>query len=70
MAAGTDNELAHAVQAAPNGAFGAWAPFGIAATDFVQVVSRSDKRLEVFVRGPDKGLWHTWQTAPNGGWNT
>ncbi|WP_181150204.1 hypothetical protein [Photorhabdus hindustanensis] len=33
-------------------------------------VSRNlDGRLEVFVRGADKALWHIWQTAPNSGWS-
>lgn len=26
-------------------------------------------RLEVFVRGSDKALWHKWQVAPNDGWS-
>ena len=26
-------------------------------------------RLEVFVRGSDKAVWHMWQTAPNNGWS-
>jgi len=26
-------------------------------------------RLEVFVRGSDKALWHKWQGAPNDGWS-
>ncbi|HEU4595812.1 MAG TPA: S8 family serine peptidase, partial [Pyrinomonadaceae bacterium] len=26
-------------------------------------------RLEVFVRGSDRALWHKWQTAPNNGWS-
>ena len=29
-----------------------------------------DGRLEVFVRGTDKALWHIWQTAPNSGWSS
>lgn len=28
-----------------------------------------DGRMEVFVRGSDKALWHKWQTAPNNGWS-
>jgi hypothetical protein len=27
-----------------------------------------DGRLEVFVKGTDGALWHTWQSAPNDGW--
>jgi len=26
-------------------------------------------RLELFVRGSDKALWHKWQVAPNDGWS-
>ena len=26
-------------------------------------------RLEVFVRGANKALWHKWQVAPNDGWS-
>jgi len=27
-------------------------------------------RLEVFVRGSDRAVWHMWQTAPNNGWSS
>ena len=30
---------------------------------------RAGGRLEVFVRGSDKALWHKWQVAPNDGWS-
>ena len=33
------------------------------------VTNNADGRLEVFVRGSDKALWHIWQTAPNNGWS-
>ncbi|MEW2401774.1 hypothetical protein [Streptomyces sp. NPDC046862] len=32
------------------------------------VFRNADGRLEVFARGTDGALWHTWQTRPNGGW--
>src|SRR2546430_12459007 len=28
-----------------------------------------DGRLEAFGVGTDNGLWHIWQTAPNGNWS-
>lgn len=28
-----------------------------------------DGRLEVFARGSDQALWHTWQTTPGGSWS-
>jgi hypothetical protein len=28
-----------------------------------------DSRLEVFMIGRDRQLYHRWQTQPNGGWN-
>ena len=33
------------------------------------VASNFDGRLEVFGTSADDRIWHTWQTAPNGGWN-
>jgi hypothetical protein len=33
------------------------------------VASNADGRLEVFGVAPDDQVWHTWQTAPNNGWN-
>jgi hypothetical protein len=35
----------------------------------LSVGRNKDGRLEVFVRGMDKGLWHIWQTSPNNGWS-
>jgi hypothetical protein len=28
----------------------------------------ADGRLELFVLGGDRGIWHKWQTSPNGSW--
>ncbi len=33
------------------------------------VASNFDGRLEVFGTSSDDRIWHTWQTAPNDGWN-
>ena len=30
---------------------------------------RAGGRIELFVRGSDKALWHKWQVAPNDGWS-
>ncbi len=37
--------------------------------DLLEVGKNADGRLEVFVRGSDKALYHKWQTAPNNGWS-
>lgn len=34
-----------------------------------KVARNADGRLEIFMVGPDRGLWHRWQLAPNGGWS-
>lgn len=50
-----------------HGPFNAQTDRGIASP----VVGRNaDGRLEVFAIGPDKALWHIWQTAPNSGWSS
>jgi hypothetical protein len=38
-------------------------------TSRVAVGRNKDGRLEVFARGTALNLIHTWQTAPNDGWN-
>ncbi len=35
----------------------------------IAVGRNQDGRLEVFARGMDGGLWHVWQTSPNGTWS-
>lgn len=34
----------------------------------ITVVVKQDGRLEAFVEDKDGQIWHTWQTAKNGGW--
>jgi GH25 family lysozyme M1 (1,4-beta-N-acetylmuramidase) len=34
-----------------------------------RVTVNSDGRLEMFARAVGNGVWHDWQTAPNGQWN-
>ncbi|MHC4642413.1 MAG: S8 family serine peptidase, partial [Planctomycetota bacterium] len=36
---------------------------------FRAVRKQANGRLEVFVRGANKALWHKWQVAPNNGWS-
>ncbi len=36
--------------------------------DSPAVNQNDDGRLELFVLGGNRGIWHKWQTAPNGGW--
>jgi hypothetical protein len=33
------------------------------------VQQNQDGRLEAFAVGTDNGLWHIWETTPNGGWS-
>jgi hypothetical protein len=46
---------------------GKW-PDGIDGND-LKVVRNKDGRLEVFMVGNDKVLYHRWQTKPGGSWN-
>ena len=48
--------------------FGGWASRGGIITTRPSPVRNADGRIEVFARGEDNALWHTWQTAPNNGW--
>lgn len=45
-----------------------WASLG-GGVSSIAVGRNLDGRLEVFARGTDSALWHTWQTTPNGGWS-
>ena len=35
----------------------------------IAIVSREDRRLEVFRMAADRKLYHRWQTKPNNGWS-
>jgi hypothetical protein len=37
--------------------------------DVIKSARNADGRLELFVRGADRAVWHSWQTAPNNGWS-
>jgi M6 family metalloprotease-like protein len=43
-----------------------WAPIGSSSSGPPVVGRNADGRLELFVRGTDRALWHVWQSAPNG----
>jgi hypothetical protein len=68
-------ELHHAWQTSPNGGWSAWSSLGAPPGDFLgasAVARNADGRLEAFARVglmSTGSLWHSWQTAPGGGWS-
>ena len=54
---------------APSNGWSGWSSLGGILSDGPAVGSNADGRLEVFARGAALNLIHTWQTAPNNGWN-
>lgn len=74
FAAGSDGQLWHIWQK-PGGGWSDWlshgAPPGTQVGGLRQaaIAPNSEGRLELFVLGDDKALWHIWQIAPNGGWS-
>ena len=73
----SDGALWHIWQVAPNNGWSNWhfldgAPPGQSANgDQIPAVGRNaDGRLEIFIVGSDKALWHIWQVASNSGWGT
>ena len=67
--------LWHIRQTAPNDGWSDWVSHGtpsgvqFGSDSTPAVASSADGRLQLFVVGNDERLWHTWQTAPNGGWS-
>jgi hypothetical protein len=66
----------HIWQTAPNGDWSDWfnqlpeSPGGPVPVDGSPALAPSaDGRLELFVLGFDKAIWHIWQTAINNGWS-
>jgi hypothetical protein len=53
----------------PDASWSTWTSLGGQLTDDPAVSLNQDGRLEVFVRGTDKALWHAWQTSPGGAWS-
>ncbi len=56
---------------------GGWTPFysvgppvagTVGAVGNVAMATNNDGRLEIFARGTDGAIWHTWQGTPSGGW--
>jgi hypothetical protein len=41
----------------------------LANLELCSVQQNADGRLEAFAVGTDNGLWHIWETTPNGGWS-
>ncbi len=71
---GKDGQLWHIWQTAPSNGWSDWTshgkPPGVDLEPVVPTVAPSaDGRLELFVIGKDKALWHIWQTVPNNGWS-
>jgi hypothetical protein len=59
---GTDNNLYHKWQTAPNGAWTPnWSGLGGVLDGNIGAGRNADGRLEVFVRGTDNNLYHKWQ---------
>jgi len=47
-----------------------WFDLGIpTGLDQMALMPNADGRLELFVLGDGRELWHTWQTMPNSGWS-
>jgi hypothetical protein len=71
---GNDKELYHRWQERPGGSWnGKWESLGGKwrrgdGKDFLVIIN-SDGRLEVFMVGNDKELYHRWQERPGGSWN-
>jgi hypothetical protein len=69
----TPHVLWHIWQTAPNNGWSDWAPLGTppggTLTSALAVSRNEDGRLEVFGRGLDTRVWHTWQGGPIAGWS-
>ena len=65
--------LWHRRQEAATGDWSQWssreAPPAVGLVGSPAVAAGAEGRLELFVAGTDGALWHTWQTARNGGWS-
>jgi hypothetical protein len=73
FACGTDHGVWHIWQAPSADWGGTWSSLGgsVMAGLFVppvlDVAVNDDGRLEVFIRGADGGVWHSWQPSPGAG---
>lgn len=62
--------IGHAWQVGPNGGWGGWESWGLAASSAKpDIAVNQDGRLEVLVVGNDGHLYGRWQGVPNGSWS-
>ena len=64
---GTNGNIYHNWQTAPNGGWSGEVPLGGTAQQ-ICVARNQDGRLEVFYIGTNQQLYHNYQVTPNGGW--
>jgi hypothetical protein len=73
---GSDGAVWHRWQVMPNRNWSEWASFGqpdgvsfaVDRVPPIQVEQNEDGRLEVFLQGDDKNVWHIWQVIRNANW--
>ena len=65
---GTNNDLYHNWQVAPNGGWADETRFPGESAQQVAMARNKDGRLEVFYVGTNQDIYHVWQVAPNGVW--
>ncbi len=70
---GSDGNLYHMWQTAPNNGWSGWGPIAAQLTvplhGLAQVASNQNGALQIFTTGSDGALWTIAQTAPNNGWS-
>ena len=71
---GDDHQLWHLWQTAPSGGWSGWTAHGAPPNTDLNynkpaLAAGVDGRLELFICGADRQLWHIWQTTPGGGWS-
>lgn len=54
-------------QTVAGGSWSSWVSLGSAGTTNLQAIANKDGRIELFGIGNNGDIWHTWQTAANGG---
>ena len=70
--AGSNNALWNVWQIEPGGKWSTWGflgtPPGISSISYPASGQNADGRMETFVIGSDKALWHRWQSTPGADW--
>jgi hypothetical protein len=56
-------------QTAGSDVWSSWTSLGGSVTSVPQIARNVDGRLEIFARGMDNALWHTWQLSLAGSWS-